>query len=309
MAEWGIVKLARRGVLASLLLSAPVAADAAEFTLLTGNEAGSYHRVLGARFADVLGPFFDVRLEPTAGGVQNLQLVVTDKSNLGFVQQDVYEEFIAANPDAKAAIEFYPTGQACVYAVVRRNGPIATYADMLTIAAKRPLVVDIGPRGGETALTHGVLSRLEPALRDAKLQHRGGLRAVSHVDMGDTDVALFTLPVVPDDDVLRIVLDSDSLALMPMAAHAFAQPLPDGRKPYSFRQTPVRPAGLIAEEVTYNTLCTGVGIAVNAGGDANLLEAIATVAVSGRLPAPAGMLETVGTWVRGAAERARSYLP
>lgn len=309
MATCGIVTLARRCALASFLLAAPAVAGAAEFTLLTGNEASSYHRVLGMRFAEVLGPFFDLRLEPTAGGVQNLQLVLTDKSSLGFVQQDVYEEFIATNPDAKSAIEFYPTGQSCVYAVIRRNGTIATYADMLTIAAKRPLVVDVGPRGGETALTHAVLSRLEPALRDARLQHRGGLRAVSHVDMGDTDVALFTLPVVPDDDILRIVLDSESLALMPMASHAFAQPLPDGRKPYTFRQTPVRPAGLIAEEVTYNTVCTGVGIVVNAAGDANLLEAIATIAVGGRLPAAHGMLEAVSAWVRDVAQRARSYLP
>lgn len=253
----------------------------------------------GDRLKDALSATLPASLAPGSSGPGVLSAVATDRDRVAFAQRDGLAAFRANGNGASAALEIYGDVPACAVALVRRNGMVRSHADLL--AARRnaePVRVDVGAADGWTAATMAQLSTLDTALAHATIENRGGARALSRVLSGETDVLVVMAYGPAMDRALVDALESGALEpatiftgnLMRLAAlHAL---------PYAAGRVPLASPGMLAGARDHETICTSLGVVVNADANRLLAEAVARIAVSG------GLAESNRPWLDNALKAA-----
>ncbi|MGE0254893.1 MAG: hypothetical protein AB7N54_02910 [Alphaproteobacteria bacterium] len=274
--------------LPALLLPVLALAHAGEATaqarLYAGPEAGVLYEESGPRLITVLFPTFRLGLRSSSGGPQTLRQVLESPEAIGFVQKDVLRDHLARRPgDIGRLQSFGNVGLRCVYAAVRKGGWVASFEDLLRPRDDRPIKVDIGEAEGDTAATFDAMRRLEPRLASVSLDRRGGMRALYMVEAGLTDVALFVEEPSLDSPAITRVVESESLTFLPVAARSLLATDADGDSSYQFTRVVVDRNPWLRSETAYETLCTPVGVVVNAAGNEAFLDAVAYASINGDL--------------------------
>jgi len=267
----------------------PLAAPA-DATIVAGAPDSLYQRVLGPRLREALFPDFDTALTTEEDQAAALRRVAADPAVMAFSQRDVYQNFVRDNPAVAGTLEFYGRMPACLYVVARKGGVVERYADLADPSIGDGLTLDVGSAAGEAAVSFAALAAADPALTRVRLEHRGGVRALSRVASGQIDGALVVASPGVADAIMDMAAGDRALWVIPIAERDIFR---DGRAPgfaYAFRRVAVGSGGWFGLGPEVETICTDYGVVVNAGANPRLLEATAAAALGDALgPAPASV--------------------
>ncbi|MBI3707052.1 MAG: hypothetical protein HY246_05165 [Proteobacteria bacterium] len=266
-----------------LIAPARSAHAASSAVILTGEEPGDPAARFAERLKYALAPL-TTSFQQQEGGPAILARVLSDATLLGFAQRDGLAAFARENAEARATLEIYGEVPACVVALVRKDGAIHTRADLG--AARRDgekVTIDVGPAGGWTAATFSLLRDLDVVLTHSTTEHRGGLRALSRVLAGETDVLVVMAYEGTLDGTFADAIAAGALEPAPLFGQNLVHMGAVHGLLYRLGQVDLGRPGLFRAGRTHETVCTSLGVVVNARADAALAENVARVAVNGGL--------------------------
>lgn len=298
LAVAGTLSLALFGAIAPLQAAPALLASTDTADPLTG---------FGERLHQALPSNLSVTRAPSPNGPAVLSAVLADPEKIGFAQRDGMPALRASGERTSAALEIYGDLPACAVALVRRNAPVRSYADMLAMRRNSEVLrVDIGPADGWTAATMTNLRALDATWGHASIENRGGARALSRILSGETDMLVVMAYGTAIDPTLVSALAEGTIEPAPVFASHLTRLAALHGLPYSESRVGLRTGRLFAAPQDYETLCTTLGVVVNANADRAIAEAVARIAVSGGLT-PSGN-QWLGAIVRTAASAAERAL-
>ncbi len=272
--------------LAGLLLAvAAVPVRAAPAVILANETPGDPLASYGDRLKQALSPGVSAAIVAHESGPAVLRAILADPGRIAFAQRDGLAAFRAANRDTGPGLEIYGDIPACAVALIRRDGPFRTHADL--IAARRegtPVTVDVGDAEGWTAATIALLRGIDASLAYARLENRGGARALNRVIAGETDALVIIAYGGTIDPALRDALAAGTLEPAPWFAGNLLRMAALHGLPYNAGRVDMAgPGRVFRAHRDYETLCTSLGVVVNANADRAVSEVIARAAIEGRL--------------------------
>lgn len=314
-----LLRLCFAAALAILWPGAPGAVAAGGAIYVSAGQAGALAG-LSANFRHQLAAAFYFPLAAADSERAVMQRVAARPGDIGLAERDFYLRYRREHPKSGGMLEFYGYVPACLVAIVRRGGPIRGFEDLVGRRADRRRSLDIGPVAGAVAASYAELRRLDAALGNLELEHRGGSLALERVVNGATDAALrFVTPPYIDSE-LEDLRERGRITLVPFASEQIALAAARGKLPYKRQRTEVPGDGWFAGGRSYKTTCTELGVVVNAHADPSLTEAIAGIMLrearaSGERPwygpledAVVAILEGAGVLARNAVTRVAAWL-
>lgn len=265
-------------VRAIVIAAATVPASHAEEALIriaAGPTGGTYHDVYATNLITLLSGY-TVALMETAGSVENANLLADRAAELGFAQTDVLADLIVGDPARYGELEVVGRiGDECLYAAVRKDGPVSSLADLGRPIGDRPARVAVGPDESGSFGTWRYVAHLMPSLGRAEVHRDTGTLALSRLGVGGFDlVAWVTDPENLDHVMLRAVLADDEVDLLSVDDAALTGRLPNGIEVYDSRKVRVA-KGWFGRKV--RTICTTGLIVARPGIDPRLLEQVSAV--------------------------------
>ena len=288
-----ILRASRFAAFAALCVAQFALADSARATssleILTSRDPADPLVVFEDRLKEAIAPAATISFTLGSTGPGVLPAVLADRNRLAFAQRDGLAAF-RSTANGAAALEIYGDVPACAVALVRRNGLLQSHVDLLAARRNAETVrVDVGPADGWTAATMSNLSSLDATLAHATVEHRGGARALSRVISGETDmlVAMAYGPAL--DPAITRALEDGALQPATVFTDNLIRLATVHGLPYSTGTVALPGAGLFAGMQDYGTICTSLGVVVNADADNVVAETVARIAVSGTLTPSTGL--------------------
>lgn len=203
----------------------------AELVLATGSEQGLYFRIGQEISADLREHGINVRVVPSAGSVQNLELLASNQVQLCIAQADILRK----QHTSDAIQSLVPLYTETVHVLIRNPVRVRRIIDL---HGKR---ISVGPTGGGTARNAmAILEAVGIVQNDATITHEDFKATSLALQSGELDAAFLTMgcpsPLVeslmqnrcvslfePDRDILeRLVNNSQGLVLSSIPAGAYA---------------------------------------------------------------------------------------
>lgn len=256
----------KRLLLVTGMLTFSVSALAADITISTGYEGGSYHDVFGQNLADILGEHgHDTTLVTSAGSVENLNRIANDEVHVTFAQADAY----AATKSRGEIVG--SLGEECLFIATGSNSGVDDESDLQTDGRK----IAVGEQGSGSAVSWDYARELEPDYMAASTYYQGGILALSKVKTGQLDAFMWvTTPGNLDHKYLKAVRqDGSGLQMIDFNDWDMNDTLPNGEAVYEFRDVDLE-TGFMADSV--EVPCTNVLVVANANMDSKALEDLAT---------------------------------
>jgi len=251
----------------------PAAGDSG--VIYTNAPQGYSSADLGTALLQSLAEKFKFTLAGLDTDREVMQRIAADPRSIGFVQRDLYVQYLRDHADSDTRFEFYGSVPVCLMAVVRRGSQIQTYGDLVRVRTNRATTLDVGPATGQLAATFETLREMDPSLATLQLEHRAGARALSRVVTGETDAALFLVLAPYTNALVTDMIDSDALDLVPFFSEDIVSGALRRSLPYTLREIRLGNPGWFSSGRPYHTTCTSVGAVVNANADAMLSEKVA----------------------------------
>ncbi len=199
-------------IVAAIFLSLPPR----QFTILSGREGGAYFQ-FAQQYREVAAEYgFDLRVQPTAGSVETLQLLDSGAAQVGFVQGGIAQTGDATKLSTMASVFHEP-----IWIIYRQGLNFAQPPDdLLQLQGLRIGVGEAGSGSHDLALRlladSGVSAANSSLVEDSSQSMADSLRS------GDLDVAFFVLSLT--SPLIQELLVDPSLALMSLRrADAFAR--------------------------------------------------------------------------------------
>ncbi len=183
------------------------------------------------------------------------------KAFVALAQRDVLSA--RAKAGGLEHVEVYGRIPACVLVVGRPGWT-------LDLAGAQSM--DIGSENGWTAETIDILRTFEPLLSKARVEHRGGARALDRVQNGEEDVAFLMVYDDTIDPVTRSFLKDGLLVPVPFFGASHVREATKSGLHYQSGQVTVPVAQSWWRQTRAETICTTLGVAVNNSADAALVE-------------------------------------
>lgn len=307
-------RLATALAIAALVVGVSLPVQAASpLVVLTPGEPGDGATRFAERLRDALAASRETTLQPAEGGPAVLARVLADPTHVAFAQRDALATFGRADRQAGQSLEIYGSVPACVVTLVRPVTNIRSFADVS--GARRdgePITIDVGAPGSWPASTFSILRELDATIAHFTPEHRGGARALSRVLAGETDALLAIAYDGTLDEPLAEAVASGALTPVPLLGTAVVRVAALHSLPYESNEIEIGRAGWLRTARPYDTICTSLGVVVNTRAEPKAAEAIARIAVTGRLTATnrGWLRETLGyagdTVARTAAEAQRA---
>jgi hypothetical protein len=251
-------------------------APAADSGVIYTNAPQGYSSAdLGSAVLQSLAEKFKFTLAGLDTDREVMQRIAADPRSIGFVQRDLYVQYLRDHADSDARFEFYGNVPVCLMAVVRRGSQIQTYGDLVRARTNRATTLDVGPATGQLAATFETLREMDPSLATLQLEHRAGARALSRVVTGETDAALFLVLAPYTNALVTEMIDNDALDLVPFFSEDIVIGSSRRKLPYLLREIRLGSPGWFSSGRPYHTTCTSLGAVVNANADAMLSEKVA----------------------------------
>ena len=242
----------------------------------------------------------EYRFEATSvdSDAEVVRRVGSDPRAVGVVQRDDYLRDARGPGGGSARFEFYGDVPACLVIVAAGGSRIRSYRQLVSPSPHPAATIDVGPEVGRVARMLDALWRVVPPQANLRLEHAGGSRALSRVVAGDIDAAAMLMQPPFADGLLDRLVDDRQVVLVPFDMPPLIAEASERGLPYRSRDIEIGRGGWFFSGYSYRTLCTTVGVIVNAAADLKLSEAVARGVLKGRFAAPRrGWLAAAGALV------------
>ena len=248
-------------ILFALGLAGGAAAQAPDLVIASAKEGGHYQAMAERLQRTLRRAGHHAVIQPTQGSVENLVQLEDPESPVGlvFAQSDALHGYLEIHPEfAAAATVLADVGSECVFLFARRDGRVATLADLKT--AGRTLAVD--QVGSGATVTWDTMQRIEPTLGETEAVPLDVMEALAQMRAGAeyarVDAAMVVLrPGTVSPPVKAVLENRETFRFVPIRAGDLrAASLPDGEPAYTFETARVR-------DVEVETLCTRALVIVN----------------------------------------------
>ena len=248
----------------------------------TGPERSSIHTLFGPRLSAALTPGLTTELVQSTGTMANLEAVLRNPDDVAFAQLDLFRQFVAKNPEAESKLEFYGDVPVCVLLVSRSGSPwMLPSSEIPDEVALKSL--DIGPIGGDAAVSLEALVESAPRLTTTKLENRGGSRALARVRRRDTELAAFVEFPSAQTPIIEDVLTNESIDFIGSIASVFKGAKVENSMTFVPTELEMSQPSFFKSDRPIRTVCTSVGVAINADGNADVIEAVVHSVTEGEL--------------------------
>lgn len=141
-------------------VSVAEAADKPNLTLCTGGKSGNYF-FAGEQIGNRVNNAFNVKIETTAGSLDNLRRLSQKECDMAFVQSDVYDLYQMENPTSVNTLQ---SVKAVYDEYVHVLCPVKANIGRITEVGKKNMKMYVGADGGGTAETWRALRRADEKL-------------------------------------------------------------------------------------------------------------------------------------------------
>lgn len=253
-----------------------------ETTLHTGPERSSAHAIFAPRLADTLEEVRTLRLIPSRGTADNIAAVAQDPTSVGFAQYDIYRRIVDGLPEGENRLEFYGDVPVCILAVARIGGPwLLPPAEIPEDLM--PAVIDIGPEGSDTAVGLAPLIATAPKLSGARVEHRGGARALSRLRQRAADIVFLMEYPHKKTPIIADVFEAPDIGFIEDTAAFFAGAQSDVKGAFIPTKILVPGGGVLSGRSEIDTVCTPLGVVVHGDGDSDTLDFVVSSVTGGSL--------------------------
>ena len=270
------------GSLTGSAVGASVEAPDRTVRVHTGPERSSIHALFGPRLSASLAPGVTTRLVRSSGTMANLEAVLRNPDDVAFAQLDLFRRFVARNPEAEGKLEFYGDVPVCVLLVARSGSPwMLSSSEIPDEVALKSL--DIGPVEGDAAVSLAGLVGSAPRLIATKLENRGGPRALARVRQRDTELAVFVEFPSTQTPIIEDVLANESIDFIGSIASVFKGARVENGTTFVPTELEMSQPGFFKSDRPIRTVCTSVGVAINADGKGDVIDAVVHSVTEGDL--------------------------
>jgi TRAP-type uncharacterized transport system substrate-binding protein len=263
--------------LAILMLFTTPAATAEDeestIRIASGIAGGTYRDVYAENLASELDDFKIVQRE-TSGSSQNFELLVAGKTDLAFVQADIYASRMQEEPFLQEnMIVLGQVSEECIYIAARADGGPKNLKELTAPTGSRPAMISVGPEESGMDGSWDYLVTLKPALAEVSVMNADGTAALEKLKAGEIDaVGWVTDPSNFNHNMLRAVQSSKALTLMQLDDPKLANVLPDGTRVYAVKTVKTTSGWLRPEKLA--TVCTSALLVTRNDRDEEMLEEV-----------------------------------
>jgi TRAP-type uncharacterized transport system substrate-binding protein len=256
-----------------LLAASSATAEKIEIWIASGLPGGTY-RTVYARNLEKLMPDYKLFYRNSSGSRENLDLLAAGEADIAFAQADVYAAKLAASPEQYGGLVVLGgLADECIYIAHRREGPVRELSQLGEPVADRAARIAVGSAESGMAGTWTYLSRLNPKLAQATVEHAGDSLALNQLAVGAFDaVGWVTDPGNYGHKLLSGTLANDALALMSLKDPALVTALPNGTRIYEARTVKLEDRWNAPE---LETLCTRALVFARKDADPRLVNKVA----------------------------------
>ena len=248
----------------------------------TGPERSSIHALFGPRLAAALTPGLTTELVRSSGTMANLAAVLRNPDDVAFAQFDLFRQFVSMNPEAGRKLEFYGDVPVCVLLVARSGSPwMLSSSEIPDEVALKSL--DIGPVEGDAAVSLAALVASAPRLVATRLENRGGSRALARVRQRDTELAAFVEFPSAQTPIVEDVLANESIGFIGSIASVFRGARVENGMTFVPTELDISQPSFFKSDRPIRTVCTSVGVAINADGQVDVIDAVVQSVAEGEL--------------------------
>ena len=143
--------------------------------------------------------------------------------------------------------------------------------------------VDIGPVEGDAAVSLAALVESAPRLIATRLENRGGSRALARVRQRDTELAAFVEFPSAQTPIVEDVLTNESIDFIGSIASVFKGATVENGMTFVPTELDMSQPGFFKSDRSIRTFCTSVGVAINADGNVDVIDAVVHSVTEGGL--------------------------
>ena len=207
------------------------------------------------------------------GSIENIENLILNKANVGFVFADTYKLKLSQDPRAEKLKVLGVLNKGCLYAVVKDGGKIKDDGDLETSG----VTVDPGVKGAGATTTWEYLGMFDKDFKKPNVMNIGGgdPASLNALMFGTVDAVLSMQTPSTNNTLVKDVLAEKSLKFLPITDGDFTDKLADGRPIYTKEKITIS-KGKWSDD-TLSTICTDVLVLANdslAPEDFRLLSAI-----------------------------------
>lgn len=239
-------------------------AFAGEHAIYTGGEKGAYHSTFCPPIPPALadGYFTGYTCTPSKGTVENISNVLTNPTNLGLVQLDVYAKWAAEHADDAAKLTEARHGIACEGLwMVTKNPKLTNFGDVLGLARRIPFVLP--PDGSGSAASFAYLQSLDASGlgRARNISYLADATAVIDKVANGTggEVGFFVQFADPTNANIKKIVDS-KLTVIPVVSRDMLRAKVGDQELYKVAEFNLTADGWISSGEKVTTACTPVSI-------------------------------------------------
>jgi hypothetical protein len=263
-------------LLVLLLSGVAHAGEKASVWIASGESGGSYRGIYAKNFERQLLSY-DVFHRQTTGSGENLELLISGKADIAFVQADIYAAHLRGDPQRfENVVLIGRLATECVYVAYRSGGAVESLEQLGQSVGGRPAKIAVGPELGGASGTWSLLATLDPALANAVVDHGGDILALNQLTVGAYDAMIWvTDPKNLNHKLLQAVRSNKELKLMPIDDNPkLVYSLPNGVKIYEPR-TVVLEEGWRGDKL--KTICTSALVLARKNGDPRFIQKLAEI--------------------------------
>jgi hypothetical protein len=285
-------------VAAAVMLAASFVPAMAQKAIHTGSQGGAYNSTFCPPLPSVLDKAFfsGYRCNPSGGTIDNINKVVANPSDVGFVQLDVLALQMQEKPDLAKQIAIIRSDIACEGMwMVTKNPALKSYGDVLGYARRIPFVLP--SQGSGSAASFKLLQSNDPEGlgRATNIKHVNDTAAVINTVASATDnaVGFFVQFADPENANIKLMKER-GLNVVPVVSREITKIKVKEQDLYQVQSFGLTSGGLFVSGEDKVTACTPVAV-ITGNPDAaktpndrdnqkDLIRALADVPSSALLP-------------------------
>ncbi len=241
----------------------------------TGGASGAYHTTFCPPLPGALSRayFHGYACTTSRGTLENLDRVVQAPTGLGFAQSDVLARRIDADPSLAQRVAVVRSDIACEGLWMVTRNPDLDFGRILGLARRIRFILP--PEGSGSSASFDYLRSIDPEglgrAQDANIERVANAMAVIKGVAEGTqgEVGFFVQWANPRNEVIRAMVETPGLRVIPVASREILRAQVGGQKVYALQDYTLSEGGLFGiggKAVRATTACTQVALVTGAPG-------------------------------------------
>lgn len=249
--------------IAAILVALVVPVSAQQHAIYTGSEAGAYNSTFCPPLPSVLSKsyFAGYRCQPSGGTLDNISKVLTNPTDVGFVQLDVLARQMQEKPDLAKQISIIRSDIACEGLwMVTKNPSLKTYGDIL--GQRRIPFILPGQNSGSNA-SFQFIQTLDPngIGRSQNIKYVNDTATVINTVAAGADnaVGFFVQYADPENANIRLMQEK-GLTIIPVVTREITNAKVKDQDVYQVQSFNLKSGGIFSSAESQVTACTPVAV-------------------------------------------------